>query len=374
MKTAIVHDWLTDRGGAEKVLHNLLEIYPHADLYCLVDFMNERDRGFLGGRKVHTSFIQKLPFAKKRYRSYLPLMPLAIEQFDLSQYDLVISSSYAVAKGVITGPGQFHVSYIHSPIRYAWDLQHQYLKETKLNTGPKSWLARAILHYIRMWDIRTANGVDLMTVNSKFIRNRVRKCYGRDSTVIYPPVDTSHLAPSEAKGDYFVTASRLVPYKKVPLIVEAFTKMPDKRLIVIGDGPEMRRIKEIATPNIEILGFLGNDELHKYMAEAKAFVFAAEDDFGIVPVESQALGTPVIAYGKGGVLETVVPLGASNQPTGLYFKEQTPDAICAAVQEFVDNSERFDKNACIDNAARFSRERFLREFADTVNFALAERA
>ncbi|NWJ23678.1 glycosyltransferase family 4 protein [Rhizobium sp. RM] len=374
MKTAIVHDWLTDRGGAEKVLHNLLEIYPHADLYCLVDFMNERDRGFLGGRKVHTSFIQKLPFAKKRYRSYLPLMPLAIEQFDLSQYDLVISSSYAVAKGVITGPGQFHVSYIHSPIRYAWDLQHQYLKETKLNTGPKSWLARAILHYIRMWDIRTANGVDLMTVNSKFIRNRVRKCYGRDSTVIYPPVDTSHLAPSEAKGDYFVTASRLVPYKKVPLIVEAFTKMPDKRLIVIGDGPEMRRIKEIATPNIEILGFVGNDELHKYMAEAKAFVFAAEDDFGIVPVESQALGTPVIAYGKGGVLETVVPLGASNQPTGLYFKEQTPDAICAAVQEFVDNSERFDKNACIDNAARFSRERFLREFADTVNFALAERA
>ena len=325
MKTAIVHDWLTDRGGAEKVLHNLLEIYPHADLYCLVDFMSERDRGFLGGRPVNTSFIQKLPFARKKYRSYLPLMPLAIEQFDLSGYDLVISSSYAVAKGVITGPGQFHVSYIHSPIRYAWDLQHQYLKETRLTRGFTSWIARAILHYIRMWDIRTANGVDLMTVNSKFIRNRVRKCYGRDSTVIYPPVDTSHLSPSELKGDYFVTASRLVPYKKVHLIVEAFAKMPDKRLVVIGDGPDMKRIREIATPNVEILGFVGNDELHKYMAEAKAFVFAAEDDFGIV-------------------------------------------------QEFVDNSDRFDKNACINNAARFSRERFLREFADTVNFALAERA
>jgi glycosyltransferase involved in cell wall biosynthesis len=374
MKTAIVHDWLTDRGGAEKVLHNLLEIYPHADLYCLVDFMSERDRGFLGGRPVNTSFLQKLPFARKKYRSYLPLMPLAIEQFDLSGYDLVISSSYAVAKGVITGPGQFHVSYIHSPIRYAWDLQHQYLKETKLTRGFASWIARAVLHYIRMWDIRTANGVDLMTVNSKFIRNRVRKCYGRDSTVIYPPVDTSHLSPSDLKGDYFVTASRLVPYKKVHLIVEAFAKMPDKRLVVIGDGPDMKRIREIATPNVEILGFVGNEELHKYMAEAQAFVFAAEDDFGIVPVESQALGTPVIAYGKGGVLETVVPLGASNPPTGLYFGEQTPEAICAAVQEFVDNSDRFDKNACINNAARFSRERFLREFADTVNFALAERA
>ncbi|UXT92214.1 glycosyltransferase family 4 protein [Agrobacterium pusense] len=374
MKTAIVHDWLTDRGGAEKVLHNLLEIYPQADLFCLVDFMSERDRGFLGGRPVNTSFIQKLPFARKKYRSYLPLMPLAIEQFDLSGYDLVISSSYAVAKGVITGPGQFHVSYIHSPIRYAWDLQHQYLKETRLTHGFASWIARAILHYIRMWDIRTANGVDLMTVNSKFIRNRVRKCYGRDSTVIYPPVDTSHLSPSDHKGDYFVTASRLVPYKKVHLIVEAFAKMPDRRLVVIGDGPDMKRIRDIATPNIEILGFVGNKELHRYMAEAKAFVFAAEDDFGIVPVESQALGTPVIAYGKGGVLETVIPLGGSNQPTGLYFREQTPEAICGAVQEFVDNSDRFDKTACIDNAARFSRERFLREFADTVNFALAERA
>jgi len=229
VRVAIVHDWLVTYAGAERVLEQIVACFPDADLFALVDFLE--DRSFIRGKPVTTSFIQKLPKAKTKYRSYLPLMPLAIEQLDLSAYDVVISSSHAVAKGVLTGPDQVHVSYVHSPIRYAWDLQHQYLNESKLTAGPKSALARLILHYIRNWDVRTANSVDSFVSNSDFIARRIKKVYQRDADVINPPVDVEAFSILEQKEDFYLTASRMVPYKKIDLIVEAFAKMPERRLV-----------------------------------------------------------------------------------------------------------------------------------------------
>ena len=321
-RVAIVHDWLVAFAGAEKVLEQIVMCFPDADLFSVVDFMEER--AWMRGKKVTTSFIQKLPQAKKRYRSYLPLMPLAIEQLDVSGYDLVISSSHAVAKGVLTGPDQVHVSYVHSPIRYAWDLQHQYLQQSNLTAGMKSLLARMVLHYMRNWDIRTSNSVDHFIANSAFIARRINKVYHRDSHVIFPPVDVEAFQLCEEKEDFYLTASRMVPYKKIDLIVEAFAKMPERKLVVIGDGPDMRKIRDKATPNIEIMGYQPFSVLQDKMQRAKAFVFAAEEDFGISVVEAQACGTPVIAYGKGGALETVLD-GSHARPTGLFFDEQTTD-------------------------------------------------
>lgn len=320
-RVAIVHDWLVAFAGAEKVLEQIVICFPDADLFSVVDFMEERT--WMRGKKVTTSFIQKLPQAKKRYRSYLPLMPLAIEQLDVSGYDLVISSSHAVAKGILTGPDQIHVSYVHSPIRYAWDLQHQYLQQSNLTAGVKSLLARMVLHYVRNWDIRTSNSVDHFIANSAFIARRIHKVYHRDSHVIFPPVDVEAFGLCGEKEDFYLTASRMVPYKKVDLIVEAFAKMPERKLVVIGDGPDMRKIREKATPNVEIMGYQPFSVLQEKMQRAKAFVFAAEEDFGISVVEAQACGTPVIAYGKGGALETV--LDSSHAcPTGLFSMNKPP--------------------------------------------------
>jgi glycosyltransferase involved in cell wall biosynthesis len=331
VRVAIVHDWLVTYAGAERVLEQIIACFPDADLFALVDFLE--DRSFIRGKPVTTSFIQRLPKAKTKYRSYLPLMPLAIEQLDLSAYDLVISSSHAVAKGVLTGPDQVHVSYVHSPIRYAWDLQHQYLNESRLTAGPKSALARLILHYIRNWDVRTANSVDSFVSNSDFIARRIKKVYQRDADVINPPVDVEAFPVLEQKEDFYLTASRMVPYKKIDLIVEAFAKMPQRRLVVIGDGPEMQKIRAKAAPNVEIMGYQPFAVLRDRMRRARAFVFAAEEDFGISVVEAQACGTPVIAYGKGGALETVRDL-SHPQPTGLFFDEQSAEAIVAAVESF----------------------------------------
>ena len=298
MKIAVVHDWLVVYGGAEKVLEQILNIYPEADLFALVDFLDEDKRDFIKDKKVKTSFIQRLPKAKTKYRNYLPLMPLAIEQLDLSKYDLIISSSYCVAKGIITSPNQVHISYVHSPIRYAWDLQHQYLKEAGLTKGLKGWLAKIILHYMRIWDTRTSNGVDYFIANSKFIAKRIWKCYRREADVIYPPVDVEAFEYCDQKEDFYLTASRMVPYKKMDLIVEAFTHIPDKKLIVIGTGPDFDKIQKIAQghDNIKLMGYQPFSVLKEHMQKAKAFVFAAEEDFGITPVEAQACGTPVIAY------------------------------------------------------------------------------
>lgn len=359
-RVAIVCDWLVSYAGSERVLEKMLEVFPRADLFCVVDFIPETERKFLQYKNTKTTFIQKIPAARKYYRSYLPLMPLAIEQLDVSAYDLVISSSHAVAKGIMTGPDQLHISYIHSPIRYAWDLQHQYLQESGLVRGLKSWLARLILHYIRLWDYRTANGVDYFIANSGFIARRVRKVYGRKADVIYPPVDVDAFNFSDKKEDYYLTASRMVPYKKVRLIVEAFNQMPGKKLIVIGDGPEFSHVQAIAKSNIQLMGFQPFEVLKDRMQKAKAFIFAAEEDFGITPVEAQACGTPVIAYGKGGVLETVQN---GEQATGVLFEEQTTEAIIEAVKEFEDNKASFDYYRCRLNAEKFSVENFKKQFS-----------
>ena len=366
MKVAIVHDWLVTYAGAERVLEQLLNIFPEADLYSIVDFLPENNRNFIKNKKVTTSFIQKLPKAKTKYRNYLPLMPLAIEQFDLRGYDLIISSSHCVAKGVITGPDQKHICICYTPVRYAWDLQGQYLKESGLTKGLKGWLAKAILHYIRLWDLRTVNGVDEFIAISDYIKRRIWKTYRRESMVIYPPVDVESFEFFETKEDFYLTASRMVPYKKMDLIVEAFSKMPDKKLIVIGDGPDFNKIKSKATKNITLMGYQPFEVLKDHMQRAKAFVFAAEEDFGITPVEAQACGTPVIAYGKGGALETVVGIDKVN-PTGVFFEEQTVESICKAVGKFEDEKEKIGYKICRENAERFGNERFLDEIKEFVN-------
>ena len=368
LRIAIVHEWFVNYAGSERVVEQILNLFPHADLFAVVDFLDDSERGFIQNKKVTTTFIQNLPFAKTKFRQYLLLMPLAIEQLDLSAYDLIISSSHAVAKGVLTSPHQLHISYVHSPIRYAWDLQHQYLRESNLDRGIKSWIARWILHQVRIWDTRTANGVDLFIANSEFIARRIQKVYRREATVIYPPVDLQNYLLCKQKQEFYLTASRLVPYKRIDLIVEAFAKMGDRQLLVIGDGEQMSKIRAKANNNIKFLGYRPPQELREYMQNAKAFVFAAEEDFGITPVEAQACGTPVIAYGRGGVRESVIGL-EFDRPTGVFFAEQTSESICKAVLEFERSQHRILAENCRDNAIRFSTERFAAEFLDFVKQA-----
>lgn len=365
MKIAIVHDWLVTYAGAERVLEQMLICFPHADVFSMVDFLDDQQRGFLQGKRAKTSFVQRLPWAKSKYRSYLPLMPLAVEQLDMSAYDVVISSSHAVAKGVLVGPDQLHVCMCYSPIRYAWDMQHQYLKESGLDAGIKGWLARWLLHKIRLWDVRTANGVDHFIAISEFIARRIQKAYRRDSQVMYPPVDVAGFELQTNKEPFYLTASRMVPYKKLSLIVQAFAQMPDKQLVVIGDGPDFEKIKALAPANMQVLGYQSDAVLKDHMQRARAFVFAAEEDFGITPVEAQACGTPVIAFGKGGALETI--RGLDNvQPTGVFFTEQSVPSLVDAVHLFEANMDRITPQACRANAMRFSQERFRKEFTEFV--------
>ena len=372
MRIAIVHDWLVTYAGAERVLASLINVWPEADLFAVIDFLSDQDRMHLRGKVAKTTFIQNLPGARKHYQRYLPLMPMAIEQLDLSGYDLIISSSHAVAKGVLSGPDQLHVSYIHSPIRYAWDLQHQYLRESGLDKGFKGKLARMVLHYIRMWDQRTSTGVDAFIANSAFIGARIRKAYRRESTVIYPPVDTLAFTAQGPRQDYYLTASRMVPYKRLPMIVEAFAAMPDKRLIIIGDGPDLPKAQALArhAPNISLLGFQPGAVLLEHMRGAKAFVFAAEEDFGISPVEAQACGTPVIAFGKGGALETVHGLEHPH-PTGVLYPQQTVASLTTAINDFEAAQPRITAQACRANAERFSIFRFEQEIKSFVENRLA---
>lgn len=363
-KIALVHEWLLSYAGSEQVSASILKSFPNTVLYSVVDFLTDEQRKHFLGKKAITTFIQKMPGAHKHYQKYLPLMPLAIEQLDVSQANIIISSAHSVSKGVLTGPDQLHISYVHSPIRYAWDLQHQYLRESGLNKGLKGLITKWLLHKIRLWDYRTANGVDHFIANSKFIARRIKKVYGRDADVIYPPVAVDNFEVQEEKENYYFTASRMVPYKRMDLIVEAFSAMPEKHLVVVGDGPEFEKIKKKAGPNIELLGYQSFAVLKGHMQRAKCFVFAAEEDFGITPVEAQACGTPVIAFGKGGVLETVIPPGTahSSGATGLFFKEQSVNALCEAVKVFEEKQHLFSAQACRLNAERFSSQRFDREF------------
>lgn len=367
MRVAIVHDWLYVVGGAELVLKEMLECFPDADVFTLFDFLSDQDRARIGLGKTKTSFMQKLPFVKTHHRMFLPLMPMAIEQFDLSGYDLVISSSYAVAKGVITGPDQIHVSYVHSPMRYAWDLQHSYLAQSGYR-GALGFAVRYLLHRMRIWDTRTANGVDVMLANSSFVARRIRKVYGRNPTVVFPPVTLSLRPQQVDRANYFLAASRLVPYKNIEQIVRAFALMPDLQLVVAGEGPEAQKLQKIATPNVSFTGYIPTPDLRRLMAMARAFVFAAEEDFGIITVEAESEGTPVLALGRGGSRETV-----SEGRTGLFFDEPTPDAISRAVRSFIAREHEFSPLACRQQAERFSTARFRSEFKNVVDAAVARR-
>jgi len=373
MKIAVVCDWLVTYAGAERVLEAILQCYPQADLFAVIDFLPHYQRDFIQNKPVTTTFIQHFPRAKKWYRYYLPWMPLAIEQLNLSGYDLIISSSHAVAKGIIIGPHQTHISYVHSPIRYAWDLQHQYLKESGLERGLKGYVAKKLLHHIRNWDVHTAHRVDHFIANSQFIAKRIEKIYRRPSTVIYPPVNVEQFTPGSSKDSYYVTASRLVPYKRIDLIVEAFAAMPEKKLIVIGDGPEQRKIAKKAGKNVELLGYQPANVLLQTMQNAQAFVFAAEEDFGIAPLEAQACGTPVIAFGKGGALETVRS-STVDQPTGIFFPEQTVASLIAGIHQFEATKTAFTRENCVQQAAKFSAQVFKDKFTAYVNGIMEGRA
>jgi glycosyltransferase involved in cell wall biosynthesis len=372
LKVAIVHDWLPLIAGAEKVLKELLAIYPEADVFTIFDFLSEEERATFGDVKITTSYLNRLPKVKKYYRNLLLFCTQAIEDFDLSEYDLVISSSHTVAKGVITSPKQLHVSYVHSPARYAWDMMHHYLKEANLTRGPKAYLAKYLLHKFRIWDYRTANGVDYYIANSDYIRKRIWKVYRREAAVVHPPIDPNNFILCEEKEDFFLAASRMVPYKKMSLIAEAFVEMPDKKLVIIGDGPEFEKVQNIArnAENITVMGYQPDAVLKEHMQKARAFVFAAEEDFGIVPIEAQASGTPVIGYGVGGALETVIDIRIDKlNGTGLFFPEQTIDSIKNTVEEFTLLPEAISPLSCRKNAEKFSIESFQKNILSAVKTA-----
>ncbi|HUB45665.1 MAG TPA: glycosyltransferase [Acetobacteraceae bacterium] len=370
-RVAVVHEWLEAYAGSERVLEQLLVCFPQADVFAVVDFVPDEHRHFLQGRKVQTSFIQKLPLSRRIFRHYLSLMPLAIQQLDLGAYDLVLSSNHAVAKGVLTGPDQTHISYVHSPMRYAWDLQHQYLAQSGIDRGIRSAYARWLLTRLRQWDVCSSQGVDHFIANSTYIAGRINKTYRRHATVIHPPVDIDRFTPVHEKSDYFLLACRFVPYKRADIVVEAFARDRKHRLVVVGSGPDRARVHALArnAPNIEFKGIVPQDELVRLMQHARAFVFAAEEDFGIAMVEAQACGTPVIAFGRGGARDIVVP-PEHPDPTGLLFSEQAPDAVALAVAEFDRLDGLITSQACRDNALRFSQPRFRSEIRGFVARAL----
>lgn len=362
MKVAIVQEWLVTVGGSDKVVKAILDVFPDADIYTLVAKKEVCDELGIPWEKVHTSFIQKMPLGTKKHRAYLPLFPFAIEQFDLRGYDVVISSSHCVAKGVLTKADQLHICYCHSPIRYCWDMYNEYLEESHLDKGFKSWLVRLMLHPIRQFDAIAGSRVDYYISNSDYVGQRIRKTYRRKATTIHPNIDISNFELCNDKKEYYLASSRLVAYKKIDTIIEAFNQMPDKKLVVIGGGPNLEAYRKLANDNVTVMGYQPFDVLKDKMQHAKAFVFAADEDFGMIPIEAQSCGTPVIAYGHGGSLETV-----NGGKTGLFFNEQTPEAIVEAVNKFeAMGSQPFAPADCRQWAEGFSEERFKREIKEFV--------
>ncbi len=355
MKVAVIHDWLNGYRGGEIVLDSILKLYPNADLFTLF-YKKGSLNANIENRKIYTAFTDKLPFPSK-YRLYLPLFPTAIETFDLREYDLVISSSHCVAKGAITSPDSVHISYIHSPMRYVWDLYYDYFPN---NSGLKFFITQLISNYLRNWDVSSAARVDMFTCNSEFISRRIQKFYRRESEVIYPPcLPENYKVETETKDDYYLIVSAFAPYKRIDLAIEAFSENK-KKLLIIGGGQDEAKLKKTIPKNIEFLGKLNREETVKYYKKAKAFVFPGLEDFGIAPVESQAYGTPVIAFGKGGALETVV----KNQ-TGIFFKEQTTNSLNQAILDF--ERLEFKKNDFQKNINRFTEEKFIQKLKKQVD-------
>lgn len=359
MKYALVHEWLTPKatGGSELVVREILQ-HVDADLYALIDFESTNPHSYLFGRKIGTTFLQHLPFAERGVQKYLPLLPLAIEQLDLRGYDIILSSSHAVAKGVLTSPNQLHICYCHTPMRYAWDLTFDYLDRSPLGRGMPGAIARYILHQARQWDAISANRVDRFIANSQHTAKRIWRCYRRRSEVIYPPVNIARFSFEPSKEDFYLTVSRLVSYKKVSVIIEAFNQL-GYPLVVIGDGPELNSMRQLAKPNVRVLGSQSDRAVEQYMAKAKAFVYAACEDFGIALVEAQAAGTPVIAYGRGGALETVEDIRQCPQTgTGLFFAEQTAESLRETIQLFCEIRGKFNLENCRLKAEHFSPKNF----------------
>ena len=363
MKVALVHDWLDTWAGGENVLEHLAALFPGAPLFTLVDFFPQRLRQRLGPREISVSFLQRMPFARTSFRRYLPLFPRAIESFDVSGFDVVISSSHAVAKGVRTSASQLHVCYCYSPMRYAWDLRDQYLAQVGLHGGLRGSVARRMLDRLAAWDLRASSRVTTFVAISKYIAARIARCYGREAAVIYPPVDLpTTLATGPREPGLYVTVSRLVPYKRIDVIAAAFRELPNRRLVIVGEGSERERIEAAAGPNVRLAGQLDDAGRNALLARAEAFVFAADEDFGIAPIEAQAHGTPVIGYRKGALIETVAGLDEA-RPTDVFFEAQTPEAIAGAIRAFEDSKARIDPGDCRESAGRFSSDRFRGEFA-----------
>jgi len=360
LKVAIVHDWLYTYAGSERVLGQILAIYPDASLYALFETLAADKRDFIREKPVSTSFLQAMPGIRRNHRWYLPLMPFAIEQFDLSRYDIIISSSHAVAKGIIPRADQLHISYVHSPIRYAWELQHEYLQASGAMSKIRNLVAKPVLHYMRLWDRISADRVDTFIANSHNVRRRIWRSYRRKAHVIYPPVDVDTFHPSPRREDFYLTVSRMAPYKRVDLIVKAFNRL-GLPLIVIGEGEQFKHLQSLAKPNVQLLGFQPDDIVRDHLQRCKAFIFAAEEDFGIAPVEAQAAGAPVIAYGKGGAKETVI-----DGRTGFFFHDQTVEAISASIRRFEREGDNLQTEAIVENAQRFRIERFRDEFRSFV--------
>lgn len=368
MRVAIIHEWLTSIGGAEGVLQSLLALYPQAHIYTLFAKREILHALSLSSTRVQESCLSKIPLARKYYRSFFPLFPYAIEQFDLRQYDLVISSSHCVAKGVLTNAGQLHICYCHSPVRYVWDLYQDYLANSGLKRGIMSHPIRYLLHRLRNWDQLSANRADFFIANSKYIAQRIHKIYRRPAEVIYPPVQVEDFCPTTAiaREDYYISIARLVPYKRVDEIVRAFTRMPNRRLLLLGTGPERAKIQQLIanSSNIHYLGAQNRRQLISYLQKARGLVFMADEDFGISPVEAMAAGVPVIAYAKGGVLETVIP-----EYTGLLYPEANAESLMQAIEKF--EQLPFDSQAIIRHAQQFSATRFQQEFR---NYVLSKQA
>lgn len=365
MKYALVHEWLTPKatGGSELVVREILQSID-ADLYALIDFESVNPHSYLYKRAIGTTFLQHFPLARHGVQKYLPLLPLAIEQLDLREYDVILSSSHAVAKGVLTSPGQLHLCYCHTPMRYAWELTFDYLHSNGLGFGPIGMSTRYLLHRLRQWDVISANRVDYFIANSQHTARRIWRCYRRKAKVIYPPVHLERFAFNSDKEDFYLTVSRLVSYKKVSLIVRAFNQL-QKPLVIIGDGPQLHQLRRIAQSHIQIIGQQPNSVVEQYMAKAKAFVYAACEDFGIALVEAQACGTPVIAYRDGGALETVVDLHHSpNGGTGLLFFPQESQALVQAIEFFEQRHAQFNPERCRRQATKFSPTIFTKNYLE----------
>ena len=368
---ALVHDWCPDFRGGERVLAEFCKLTETSDIFTLFDFLSEATkREHFANAVFHTSVADRLPAVKRYYRSLFFLCPFLIEQFDVTNYDIVLSSSAAFSRGVITRPDQPHICYVHSPVRYAWDEQFSYLEQGRLGFGPKGLLYRSMLHRLRTWDTRTAHGPDVLLANSRYVKARIKQIYGRDAQVLPPPVPLDELTYSCLKDDYYITASYLAPYKRTDLVVRAFNAMPSRRLIVVGDGQQAKYLRSIAGPNIEIIGFQQREQFVDLISRAKALVFAGCEDFGITLAEAQGCGTPVIAFDRGGARDIVVPLGASKQPTGVLFKSQSAEMIEQAVEQFERRQGEILPSSCQSNASRFSVQAFRRRINKAIDKAV----